>query len=96
MHQVELVIAESHASPCHNGDCAACRAGPKGAPCLPALETAPFICRCFRISEVELITILETEQIQTLQDLSLATGGAGEGCMACRQTLERFLAAANR
>jgi NAD(P)H-nitrite reductase large subunit len=48
------------------------------------------VCRCLRVTAADLIEALETQPINTLQEVIHCTG-AGDGCMACHRLIRQYL-----
>jgi bacterioferritin-associated ferredoxin len=64
-------------SPCRHGfDCSAC--------------PDRLVCHCLGVSEAEIVTAIQTQEIRTVTDIRRHTG-AGDGCTACHNVLRRYL-----
>jgi bacterioferritin-associated ferredoxin len=48
------------------------------------------VCRCLQVTEMELIEVLTTQEVQDLKDVRRHTG-AGSGCMACHRLIREYL-----
>lgn len=53
-------------------------------------EESPQVCRCFGVSESDIVHYLNTEKTPTLADLGVKTK-AGMSCRTCRLQLERWI-----
>ena len=49
-----------------------------------------YVCHCMKLTAEALIETIETYEICSLRELRLRCG-AGDGCMACRQRLQRYI-----
>jgi bacterioferritin-associated ferredoxin len=48
------------------------------------------VCPCLGVTEEELLSALEREEVQTVKDIRRETG-AGDGCTACHKLLRGYL-----
>lgn len=52
-----------------------------------------YVCACLNVTHADLLAAMARHDVRTLEDLCRYTG-AGDGCMACRPRLPRYLNAA--
>jgi NAD(P)H-nitrite reductase large subunit len=55
-------------------------------------ETCPdkIVCRCLRITETQVVRMIERLELRTVRDVRKYTG-AGEGCTCCHELIECYL-----
>jgi bacterioferritin-associated ferredoxin len=64
---------------------------PKGTDCGGCqMYGGPFVCRCLKVTEDDLISAITTLEIRSLRDVRSATG-AGDGCTACHRKIQSFI-----
>lgn len=52
-----------------------------------------YVCACIKVTHADLLSAMARHDVRTLKDLCRYTG-AGDGCMACRPRLRRYVNAA--
>ncbi len=51
---------------------------------------AKIVCRCLRVTEAQVVRMIERLELRTVHDLRKYTG-AGDGCTCCHEKLEEYL-----